>query len=311
MRNLSADRTCAELAVQQYGVLSRRQALIAGLTDEGIMRRLKAQEWRRLFAGVYGLPGAPDRWEQRLMAAVLHAGPGAVAARRAAGMLWELEGVACDVAEVSTPRHLRSTKGVRARIVEDMDRSDVAVRRSIPVTSAARTLVDLAGATSEQALEIALEDALRRGLTSVEHLAATLERLGSQGRRGAGRLRRLLEARGSGERPTESALETRLGRVIRKSALPRPVRQHSVWQGATFVARVDYAYPEIRLAVEGDGYRYHTGRAAWRRDLERMNALIAAGWVVLRFTWDDVVHRSASVVTEIENTLRLLTVKAS
>ena len=69
------------------------------------------------------------------------------------------------------------------------------------------------------------------------------------------------------------------------------------------VARADIAYPDARLAIEVDGYRYHTGRAAWQYDVSRSNALIARGWRVLRFAWDDVTARPGHVLAAVRRAL--------
>jgi very-short-patch-repair endonuclease len=129
-----------------------------------------------------------------------------------------------------------------------------------------------------------------------------MEELGGKGRRGAGILRELLEHRGD-TRPTESPLETRLARLLRRARLPRPVAQYEVVRDGAFVARLDFAYPELRVGIEVDGYRYHSSRSAWQRDIERANALARLDWKLLRFTSDDLAGRTKQVVREIRTTL--------
>lgn len=113
----------------------------------------------------------------------------------------------------------------------------------IPVPTVARTLVDLAAVATTEALELALDDGLRGRLVSVPRVVETLDRLGTRGRRGAGQLARMLEARGVGAHQVESLLELRLLRVLREAGLPEPERQLEILEPGRLVARVDLAYP--------------------------------------------------------------------
>jgi hypothetical protein len=82
------------LANRQFGLVSRSQALAAGLSQRAIGRRLQSSQWERLYPSVYRLPGAPRSWEQKLMGALLWAGPEAALSHRSAAALWKLDGVA-------------------------------------------------------------------------------------------------------------------------------------------------------------------------------------------------------------------------
>ena len=108
-------------------------------------------------------------------------------------------------------------------------------------------------------------------------------------------LRTLLDQRSDAARLSESVLEAHMLRLLRDHSLPGPVAQHEVRVGRRFVGRVDFAYPRRKVAIEVDGYECHSSLAAFRRDRARQNELVAAGWTVLRFTWDDVVHRPERV----------------
>jgi very-short-patch-repair endonuclease len=83
-----------------------------------------------------------------------------------------------------------------------------------------------------------------------------------------------------------------------------PARQHEVRdRRGRLVARLDFAYPRARLGIEADGYRFHSGRRVWTRDIERHNALIELGWTVLRFTWEDLQRREAAVAGRVRRFL--------
>src|SRR5205807_1777024 len=111
--------------------------------------------------GVYRLPGAPVTWKQKVMAAVLAAGPGAVASHKTAAALWGLAGFPPREVEVTLP-HGKYRPGCHQS--RSLERVDVTTIDGIPVTRVARTLVDLAGAVSDARLEDAIDDALCRRL---------------------------------------------------------------------------------------------------------------------------------------------------
>lgn len=88
----------------------------------------------------------------------------------------------------------------------------------------------------------------------------------------------------------QSVFETRLLRVLRDAGLPLPTLQHEIRHGGRVIARVDFAYPEAKLAIEADGYQWHSGRIAFERDLARRNALTNLSWDVMHVTWSDLEH---------------------
>jgi hypothetical protein len=87
----------------------------------------------------------------------------------------------------------------------------------------------------------------------------------------------------AGYEPGDSDLEVRFARAIVAGGLPEPVQQHRVIAG-TRRCRIDLAYPELRLAIEIDGWEHHRTRSAFDDDRARANDLVVAGWNVLRFT---------------------------
>jgi hypothetical protein len=97
--------------------------------------------------------------------------------------------------------------------------------------------------------------------------------------------------------------------VISEAGLPEPLRQYEVSAGGWSVGRVDGAYPDIMLALEADGYEWHSAKAEWLRDRRRQNALVALGWAVLRFTWEDA-GRPMAFLGWLKGTIELRTVTA-
>ncbi len=182
-----------ELAGSQYGLLSREQALHVLPADQ-------LRSWRQrgllvpLRPGVYRFRGVPESWEQQLLAVCLAAG--AAASHRAAARLWKLDGVAALRLEVTTPlgRPVR-LPGVRAHRSNRFDPEFLTVHRAIPVTTPARTLVDLSAVTPAPTLEKAVDRALRDGLVTLPGLRDCFDALAKRGRRRVAHLRPILDAR--------------------------------------------------------------------------------------------------------------------
>ncbi len=273
----------------QFGVISRDQALecvgrrtIDGLTAGGelaIMRK-----------GVYRLAAVPPSWEQDLMAAQFACGRGAAVCGQAAAALWKLDG-AKRILEIAVERP-RRLHGVRVRCLQ-LDPVEVRRRGPFRVTSIERTLLDFAATSAADNLETALDSALNRGLTAIPRLRNYIDRRAERGRRGMAMLREMVTIRDPRCAPNQSPLETKLARLLRESMLPTPCPQFVVTSTKGFVAKLDFAYPDLRLAIEALGWEYHGGRLRWKRDLNRLNQLTNLGWRTLLFTWSDVVAAPA------------------
>jgi len=233
----------------------------------------------------------PETWRQTLMAACLASGNGAVVSHIAAAALWGLVGFEPGRVEVSVPRMQRRAREHHIHHPIALARGDVTTLDGIPVTTVSRTLIDLAGCVEPHVLEEALDDALRRGLVRVAQLRRRLDASGRAGRRGSRLLGEMIEVRAGYGRVPESVFETRLLRVLRAAGLPVPSLQHAIGR-----YRVDFAYPERRVAIEADGFRWHSSRARWDRDLARRNALALLGWTVIHVTWPQLRHRPEEVV---------------
>ena len=294
------DRALARLARRQYGLVSRMQAMEAGASRSLIQRRLDSGRWERLFTGVYRLAGTVPSLQQRLLATSLAAGEGAVVSYRAAALLWAPEGFTGEVLEISVPRARRLTlPGVKVHRPRDLTRIDRTHHARIPVTTPTRTLIDLAAVTHIDVVEETLDHMLRRGLTTLTRLRWRLGELGRSGRPGIAAMRSLLDARLPSDPVPESPFETKLLRLIRRAGLPGPVLQHEILDRGRFVARVDFAYPDVKLAIEADGHQWHSSRARFDRDRARLNALTAMGWRVIHVTSTQMRDELDGVVAQI------------
>jgi very-short-patch-repair endonuclease len=283
-------------ASAQLGLLTRAQAIAAGLTRRQIAYRLHTGAWQLAAPGVYRLAGTPPDPDLPLLAAVLATG-GAASHRSAAHRLGLL-GRRPVRPEITVGRG-RSHPG--AAIVHrplDFAPSDVCDVRGIACTTATRTLVDLGAVVGAAVVDDALHRALRLDLTTYDDVVARYFSLSRPGRAGCGPLRAVLLEHDPAMAPAESDLETLLLRILRDAGLPEPARQHEVVvHGERF--RIDIAYPELRIAIEGDGFGVHTEREQFERDHARQNLLVLDGWLILRFTWRQLCTRPEWVAAQV------------
>lgn len=285
-RSFTSNVHVAQLARDQRGLLTRDQLATEGVSDSAVDRWVANGILVPVFPRVYRHAAVPESWEQRLLAACLCGGEGTLASHRSAGALWSLDKCERGLIEVLTGRRLRSS-GLRCTRTKEIPRCDRSRVQGIPATSVERTLIDLAGDLGADGLEIALDSALRQRLTSLARLKWRLDKCPAN-KKGLATIKELLAQRSPKAAATESALEARFLQLVRRSKLPSPGQQYRVMDGHHFIARLDFAYPNAKLAVEIDGYRWHAGNHAWNRDRNRNNELARLGWTVLRFTATDL-----------------------
>ena len=295
----------AALARSQHGAFSRAQALELGLTRHQLEGGCRSGRFERVAPATYRAAGTPPTWHQQLMVAVLAGGSGCLASHRSAAALWALDGARRGAAEVSVPRigRPRRRDGVRHHQSTDLELAAPIVRSGIPTTGIDRTLIDLAGVVSDRRLTQAVDDAIRRRLTSWPDLAATRARHSRRGRNGVGVLRDLLE-----ERYGTAIPDSHFGRLVADllvdAGLPEPQIEYDVHTSAgLWLARVDLAYPERRVAIELDSKAHHLHEDAFEADRPRQNRLELAGWVVLRFTWRLYSRSPTRLCAEVDGAL--------
>jgi len=290
-RNRWDERNLARLAAAQDGVVTVGQLAALGLTERARRRRVAQRRLVVLHRGVYAVGHGEVSERGRFRAAVWACGEGAALGHLAAARLlglWERPVERIDVV-VPAPRCPRAPR-IRVHRSLSLTGHDVTHVRGIPCTSATRTLVDLA---RSPALEAVFERAERRGLIRPAELEALV-----QNRPGAARLRALLATHRPGTGATRSVLERRLLAGIRRARLPEPLVNRTLVLDA-LTLQPDLMWPAQRVLVELDGLDTHGTRTAMRRDRRRDRATILAGWVPLRFTWEDIEQQLTTVLTEI------------
>jgi very-short-patch-repair endonuclease len=279
----TGDLEVARIADRQRGLIHRRQLEAAGLGQTAIRNRVRKRQLQRVLPDVFAVgSGLPTgRMAHRLgvqTAAVMQFNGRGLLSRRSAGVLWGL------IEPVDGPVTLTVVGwdggcrwGLTVHRVKFIDPSEIRTRLWLPLTSPARTLLDLAGVLDPFELESALANAVRGRLLRDSDLRQTLSRA-PRSTKGIATLRALLQ----GARPaadTRSIYERRLLRLIEQAELPRPLTNIKVAGHM-----VDMLWPEQRLIVEFDGWEFHHDRGAFERDRLRDQRLIAAGHRVTRVT---------------------------
>jgi very-short-patch-repair endonuclease len=291
-------------AGRQHGLITRAQVRVLGMSAGAISNRLNSDEWTRIYDGVYLVQPFSMTEDAALLAAILRAGEGAAASHRAAAGKLGLDGGFLHCVELYSRRWLRSHNGLVIHRTNDLPTRDIVRFGAIPVTNATRTLIDLGNVVDPSTLEIALESALHKRLTSIHKLRRRLDELAGRGRRGTQAIRRLLEQRDPNLAAAASRLEIEFHNLARRGGLPEAVRQLEVVTPSGHRRYIDFAYPEQLLGIEVGGREWHTGPVAERRDSVRHNELTAMGWRILYFSWTDVVQRAPYVLEAIRGELK-------
>lgn len=265
--------------------------------------QLRSSAWHRLFRDVYLHRDVAVTHELRAVAAAALVLPGAVVSGRSAAVLWgvDLAGTDDDV-ELTVPpdRHPVRVGGLsvrRARLTVD----DVMRRRGVPATVPEATALDLAARLEGDHAVVAVDRLLATGLVDLAPLRARAARSTGRGSARARVVCALADER------SESPQETRVRLLVVRSGLPVPVPQFPVRVDGRFVARVDLAWPELRVAVEYDG-RWHAEPGQFARDRQRLNRLHAAGWRVVFVTAEDL-YRPDELLARITEALAGATVR--
>jgi very-short-patch-repair endonuclease len=210
--------------------------------------------------------------------------------------------------EITVPvGRLPRLEGVVVHRSVDIDRAWRGRRRGITVTSPMRALVDL-GAIAPELVEDALDEALIARYCTIEAVHRELHRVAQHGRNGAGVLREILVRRALEDGLPDSRLEPVMARLCRRYGLAKPRFQYDVHDAAgRFIGRVDFAYPDLKVAIEIDGWSSRATPERFDHDLWRQNRLTLAGWTFLRFTKRRIIGEPAQVAAAIRDHLRAKT----
>ncbi len=292
-----------DIAERQMGLVTRANLAEAGVTDgvrRGLVRRGELVPAGR---SVYRIGGVAPTSRQILLGACLDTG-GAVS-HRSAAWLRSVDGFAAtSPVEVMVERPLAggSFPQVRVHTTTWLPPDDVVEVDGIPCLGVPRTLLSLASLVphelSYDVVRGAVDEAIRLRLATDPWIWWRLERLRRSGRNGVTVLESILATRAAGE-VTESWLEREAIRVIRAAGLPIPVCQARIGPRGSFVARVDFLYPDQMLVIEVSGHRWHRSKEQTVADAARRRRLSLLGYTVLEYTYHEVVARPGEMTDEI------------
>ena len=288
------------LSVAQGGVVSMVDLAECGVSRKAVARRVTEGTWQRLGSAILLAPPPLDgehhitdrQWARIL---TITYGPrarlsGDLALRHAG---WHLAG---------TPRlivvpHKPTSSLPQVRILRRPDGAAIRSREGFRFMAPLDALVDSLIVLGERHSADVIDLALQRRLINAESFARAVQPHLGSGRNGATCLRAMLERVRSGSR---SEAEQRMGALLDRSGTGPWVRNLLVRDAKDrVIAEIDFAHQGLRIAIEVDGRAHHTGRAAFERDRERQNTLMLQGWLVLRFTWEQITQRPDEVLAAV------------
>lgn len=293
----------------------------AGLTEEQIEWRLATKRWRRVQPGVYALAGAASTWAQSAMAVVLRVRTERLIETKAGCRLDEVSDAALAGAsalwlrgcgrlgkpqqhELLVARRRRIVaNGAVIRTTRSLPATDIDLIDGVPTLAEPRLLAELCGAVDDTAFVAVLDDVICRGSAD---LRAQVHARAAELQRGRGGLQRLLDLTAPGaEAAFWSWLERHTGQLFSAGDLPRAQWNLELRDDAGKLIGIgDAVWAELKVVVELDGLRFHSSSEQRRRDNRKDRRLAAAGWLVLRYTWLDIMERPDEVVAEVRKALR-------
>lgn len=298
------DRRAAKVVAETHSIITLRQFEAVGGSARLAQRRVASGRWEQLWPGVYRIAGVAWTYEAKVLAAVLAAGPGAVASHLCAARLYGI-GFATATPELSIPRgrRSRSPKTVRVHTSTDLDRCNIRRIDGIPVTDPSRTLLDVGRYLRAPALGRAVEAARRADHVTWDSLTHTLAAHARQGRHGIRRLREVISIGMLTEGVTDTDSELVALALVREHGLPDPVLHHRIRDAhGELIAELDLAYPAQKAAVEIDG-TVHLDPVVRRKDEARDHHLRQLGWTIRRVWYEIPLREPKAFVQTVRSLL--------
>ncbi len=297
----AADHSVADLARRQHGIVARGQLLDLGLDADAVKRRVRSERLHPIHRGVYAVGHTAITLRGRWLAAVLASGDGAVLSHGSATALWGIWGSGTGEIHVTVPRKSRSQRSIR-RHFSALPPDEVEARYGIPVTSASRAILDLAGNKGEAAAESALRETEYLGIYGAVSLPALLKR--HPNHPGASSCREALDrVRDDPGGRIRSSLEELFLPFLDSRGIPRP-RLNAWLSIGDDGFQVDCLWPDARLIAELDGFQSHGTHQAFRGDRKRDRRLGAYGYRVVRITEGQLRSEPDALAMDLRSLLR-------
>jgi predicted transcriptional regulator of viral defense system len=284
----------ADVAARQHGVVTAVQLDRLGLNGSATSKRVRAGSLHRIHRGVYALGHRRLSQEGLWIAAVLAAGDGAALAGLSAAALWQIWRRRTHAIEVLAPGNRRPQAGFRLHTCRRLDPRDVTTHSGIPVTTVARTLVDLSDALGAHQLANVIHEAAFRKRFDAATTRQAMAR--ANGRHGLAEVDAALKAHEDGSAGTRSDLEDRFLALVHAAGLPPPLTNVALDVDGRQI-EVDFRWSSLCVEIDGDG---HARPRTRREDNARDAALRAGGYTVLRFSREDIETRAATILAALQ-----------
>lgn len=298
------DARIALVATRQGGAFSFAQALEHGFPRSTIGRRIRSGAWTRVHPGVYVVAGGQATRARDLWAAWLAAGPGAVISHESAALLHGAERLPLRPITLTNPHgaHHRLAE-VFVHQIDDLTDAHTTTRQRLPVSTPARSVVDLGATQDVDTVGRVADDLVRLETTSYAAIGRVLAAITRPGKPGLHVVAAALDERGDGFVPPASELERALFAALDAGGLDAPERQIPLPGRGRIAGIADAGYRRAQVILEADGRRWHARVEAARRDRERDAQVVRAGWVPLRFLYEHIVGDPAGMCAVVSDTL--------
>jgi very-short-patch-repair endonuclease len=274
------------------GVITLAQARQSGLSQDSIDRRVRSGSWRRCTQGVYFVEDRPFTAAARVRAAVWGYGTQAAASGLAAAWWLGLSTIAPGLIEVTLPRTATSRRHSGSRVRRrDLASADIVEQRGLRVTSLALTAIE--AAVRPRGGDAAIMDTALQKHVDLRELWRVHMR--NKGRYGSPAARQLLQVADDGAR---SHGERILIGLLKSAGITGWIANYPIGE-----YKVDLAFPGARIAIEVDGWAFHSDPEVFQKDRKRQNRIALLGWQVLRFTWFDLTEHPERVIAEIRRAI--------
>ena len=290
-----------DVAASRHGAFHRSRAAELKLSDATIRGLKRSGHLDEPIPGVLVVVGSPNTWQRRLEIATLGSRGLGSAGFATAATLHQMDGYRHGaVPDLLVPSWRRQLTPAATLHVGPFEEPDFVHIDGWRCTTVARTLCDIAGADPLPKVRTAFESMWRAGV-SLEWVRRTAETLDQPRRPGPSVVLELVAEAHRFEQPTGSALEVQLGEILR--GIPGLVRQHSIHgEDGEFIARPDFAVPDVRLAIEAHSRRFHFGPTATHADEDREHRMTADGWLTMYFGATSI-RSPARVRSDVERTI--------
>lgn len=289
----------------RHGLLTLDSWIAGGRSPDSWYRAIASGRVNLVHQGVARLPGASSSTITSIAAAVLAGGVAALVSHRSAAVLWDALDPDGSAPHIVVPRNQRSPTTSAITVHRPTDRLDLrSVRREgIAVCNPLRLVVDLGAAVPLAEVQLAVERLVVQRLVTVGALRGALARHARKGHQGVEALRRALDDRALGRRPSDSTLEETFASMVRRYGLPAPTFHPTVvLDGTAYVP--DFTYHDARVVIEIDGFEFHSSRTSFESDRARDAHFAAHGWLPARFTWLQIVRTPGVVARRLGDILR-------